>query len=645
MAAMAQQYSHFEGYFESIPTTIARPRWINGVVSEDFNGDGFEDLLILGASYPIEGNTAPVNEPGMLLLGTDTSFAPAPQSLFPWQTLATVHPRKVLIEDFNGDGKPDVYIASHGWDTHPFPGEQNQLFLSSPTGWTNATATLPQLSDFTHTAAAGDIDGDSDLDIFAGNGYTGQNGNLAYMLMNDGAGHFTMTRANLPVAPGEVLDATAPFHFPGATFVDLNGDDLPELIATSDAGAPFDKLRSSVVLWNQGGRFDNAHKTFLPDNIHFPNAIVLDAAGFDVNLDGRRDLIVTGTQSQPYYDGWFVQVLLQQADGSFADATGSVMQAAERFGGTPGTGTGTPWGMWVKPLDINYDGFMDFSIEYGGLASASTPLVWINDGTGHFSTLRASDITTEYWRIGSGHWYETDDGWSIIHSQGYDAQNRIILAGVTATEPITATPDSGLARTGGDGRDRVRGNDQANTLDGGGDIDTAVYFANRADFTVARGGAGTHTVASKANSADIDTLVGVERIEFRDVKVAIDIDGHAGQVARILGAVFTPAAVGNAQYAGIGLDLLDGGMGYTQLLDLALQVALGTGATNEEVVTLLYTNVIGSAPSAADVQYFAGLIQDGTFTQASIAAFAADTDFNAERIGLTALAETGLAYL
>ena len=59
--------------------------------------------------------------------------------------------------DLNGDGRPDMFIAGHGWDAEPFPGEQNRLYLSRPGGgWRDATGELPRLSDFSHPAAISD---------------------------------------------------------------------------------------------------------------------------------------------------------------------------------------------------------------------------------------------------------------------------------------------------------------------------------------------------------------------------------------------------------------------------------------------------------------------------------------------------------
>ena len=639
------QYFSLLGHYVALPGY--RPQAIFSPVTADLNRDGHQDLLVFGASYPWGSYTQPTPQPGAVLFGNGLGgFAAAPAATFPTASLLTVHPRKVVVEDFNGDGRPDVFVASHGWDTHPFPGEQNRLYLSQGEAWVDATARLPVLEDFTHTAAAGDIDGDGDVDLFVGNGYAGQNHILSYLLVNDGTGHFALDRTAIPAGSGSVLDFDTAHHFPGATLADLDGNGRPDLIVTADASASYDTLRQSVVLWNQGGRFAESAKSTLPASASFSNQIVLDARPADVNGDGLQDLLVTGTQGQPYYDGWYVQVLLNQGNRQFTDATAHLMAPADARGGTPGAGTGTPWGMWIKPVDFNRDGFTDFTVDYNGpLVIANTPLVWLNDGTGHFSTLKAGDLgaTGELWRIGGNHWTPMAQGPGIVTLQSYDSSGGLIVTGVMPTAPFPLTPDSGLARTGSTARDRLRGGDGADTLDGLGGVDTAVYFGHRADFAVGRAASGDVTVQRTAAPAATDTLRQVERIEFRDGNLALDLDGAAGQVARILGAVFGPASVGNREYAGIGLSLADRGTSELDLMQLALQVRLGA-ATNETVVRVLYENVIGLPPPDAELQHFKSLLDNGTYSQAALGVMAAGTQYTADRIDLVGLNAHGLAY-
>jgi len=159
---------------------------------------------------------------------------------------------------------------------------------------------------------------------------------------------------------------------------------------------------------------------------------------------------------------------------------------------------------------------------------------------------------------------------------------------------------------------------------------------------VARG-AGTSTVTSSAEGTD--TLVNIERLQFSDVSVALDLSGNAGTTARILGAVFGPEGLAIKQYVGIGLQLLDAGTSYEALMQAALAAKLGAGASHTAVVNLLYTNVIGTAPGPAELALYKGLLDSGAMTQGALGVLAADTSFNAANINLTGLADTGIEYL
>ena len=178
----------------------------------------------------------------------------------------------------------------------------------------------------------------------------------------------------------------------------------------------------------------------------------------------------------------------------------------------------------------------------------------------------------------------------------------------------------------------------ADVFTGTAGIDKVVYNNARADIDVSV----QDGVVRISNGDIIDELTDIERISFIDTSIALDIDGNAGSTAKILGAVFGKAALANKAYAGIGLSLLDSGeYTYESLMDYALTVA---GAqSNAQVVELLYTNAIGVGPTTGQIEAFVALLENGSYTRASLGALAAEYAVNS--VTLAGLAETGLEYI
>lgn len=197
---------------------------------------------------------------------------------------------------------------------------------------------------------------------------------------------------------------------------------------------------------------------------------------------------------------------------------------------------------------------------------------------------------------------------------------------------------------GGKGADMLRGAGGPDRLFGGAGIDSALYDLPRASYNISAGN-GVVVVQALAGDEDRDTLSGVERLVFRNGALAFDLEGHAGTTARFIGAVFGAAALHIPQYVGIGLQLLDGGTSAAALMQLALDERLGQGFSVAAEVNLLYQNLVGAAPSAADLQHWTGAVASGQFTPVSLALMAADLDLNLAHIDLAGLAATGLAFV
>lgn len=207
---------------------------------------------------------------------------------------------------------------------------------------------------------------------------------------------------------------------------------------------------------------------------------------------------------------------------------------------------------------------------------------------------------------------------------------------------------------GGSGNDILIGNSANNTLtggagndtiDGGAGIDTASYLDVYAHFTITPTG-GNFSISDKVGLNGIDTLSNIERLKFSDTNLALDItNGNAGLTAKILGGVFGTTSLSNKAYVGIGLNHLDGGMSYQNLILLALNAQLGANYSNAAEVNLLYQNLAGILPSTTDLNYWVATITSGQHTQASLAIFAADSSLNTNNIHLAGLALTGIQYI
>jgi methionine-rich copper-binding protein CopC len=236
--------------------------------------------------------------------------------------------------------------------------------------------------------------------------------------------------------------------------------------------------------------------------------------------------------------------------------------------------------------------------------------------------------------------------YSVVFASGSlrDAAGNTLAGNGLAPYSFTSAPAStASALMGTRGNDSFTPGAAVKTVDGFAGIDTTTLVGSSSGYTLSSS-AGTFKVNALDGTRKLE-LHQVERLVFDNQKLAIDLDGNAGTVAKILGAVFGPGSVQNAAYVGIGLNLLDAGVSYLNLMQLALDVRLGANASHGAVVDLLYTNVIGSPPSKESHDSFVALLDNASFTPASLGVLAADTDFNKIAIDLVGLTQTGLPFV
>jgi hypothetical protein len=179
-------------------------------------------------------------------------------------------------------------------------------------------------------------------------------------------------------------------------------------------------------------------------------------------------------------------------------------------------------------------------------------------------------------------------------------------------------------------------------VDGLAGIDTVVLGAAASSFKLQTNSNGYNLV--RQDGSGTVSLANVERVTFTDQKLALDLNGNAGSVAKILGAVFGAGAVARPDFVGIGLSLLDSGQyNAITLMGYALDVALGKNASPQAVVDLLYRNLVGVLPDAQTNQSFVDLISANS--PAWLGNLAATHPLNEANIQLTGLQQTGLAFV
>ncbi len=197
---------------------------------------------------------------------------------------------------------------------------------------------------------------------------------------------------------------------------------------------------------------------------------------------------------------------------------------------------------------------------------------------------------------------------------------------------------------GGQGNDTLIGNDQNNALNGGAGVDTAHYADKRSNYSVTKE-ANTFVVKANIGKGDTDIIINLERLQFADTRLAIDLNGNAGISSKVLGAIFGAESLSNKEFVGTGLQLLDGGMSYQELAQLALNTKLGTDFSIDAEINLLYQNLVDSLPNTEDLNHWTETITSGKLTSASLAVMAADSDLNTNNIDLIGLSQTGIEFL
>ena len=242
------------------------------IATADVNGDSLDDVFIGGSG----------GDPGRLFLQRqDGSFVESRQGQ-PWEADKGFEDWGATFFDANGDGLPDLYVASGGYPLAPrSPLLQDRLYLNKGGGrFVRAPATaLPSMLTSTAAVRAADYNGDGRPDLFVGGRLSPRNYPLptrSYLLRNDGD-HFTdVTETIAPelVLPGGMVT--------DAAWVDFDGDGHVDLVTVGE-------WMPIQFYHNEGGRFRNVTASMGMSNTRgWWNSIAVG----DFDGDGRPDLVV-----------------------------------------------------------------------------------------------------------------------------------------------------------------------------------------------------------------------------------------------------------------------------------------------------------------------------------------------------------------
>jgi len=593
--------------------------YISFVGTGDFNGDLNYDLILTQQAGTGVSQTSDIilvsNSEFELYDATDEYLGSPP-------ILSSPGSARVLVEDYNGDSHSDILHIGFGLDEPPFPGDENNLFLSGEEGLklTSVSSDITERTRQHHDGAVGDVDGDGDGDVVITSlGLYSP----TYLYQNE-FGSFTDISNALP----SLGDAS--YTTPGLIDVNLDGyADL--LLGRWDGSSSSD---SSKVYLNSEGSFTQSAAKRLPES-GVEYEILLDFKPIDLNGDELPDLaisVTSGRDGDDYYDTPYIQLLVNLGEGVFSDET--AFRLPQNLGRSSG------WYQDLQVVDVNRDGESDILAQGVGTSS----VLYLNDGYGSFDMIWSSSTDERTVAL------DLDlDGMldlaTVAINQGSSSGTVKLSKSTLENQHHYISNWGGEKLVGSPGTDVFGTRTGTSVLNGGEGIDVIIYSGRIDQYSIVASENGEWQINGALTK---DLINAIERLQFADTSVALDFaKGQSGyNSATLIGTAFGADYID--VYFAIGLSIFDTGSTVSDVAQLIAQNNLIENLfdidSNEDWVAHVYENVIGSAPDDASLALFTGYLNNGDFAKAELLAIAQGVESIEEQVGIVGLQSSGLEY-
>lgn len=230
-------------------------RFPNGTITRTFldvNGKGDLQMFVAKQRYDLSQSSSNATPAKFSFFKkTKSGFFVQSDTVIENSEMGCIHPRKAIVADFNNDSKPDVFVACHGWDKEPFPGEKNKIVLSQSSGFYRIFDVADDVGFF-HGASAIDLNNDGYLDVVV----TNSNATPSIQaFLNDGKGGFSQVNNYIPF----LLKGRLNYY--SVEFMDIDGDGALDLLV---GGHEWEGADTSVYLNPGNNDYSKAKRMILP---------------------------------------------------------------------------------------------------------------------------------------------------------------------------------------------------------------------------------------------------------------------------------------------------------------------------------------------------------------------------------------------